>query len=81
MTMFFIQSKIAEYYGYGTLAKHSSNRLRFVSDYIFDGTKCIKHRTCPKPTRSQLLKSFEGVIFTRPLKNPQKVNAKRSKNS
>lgn len=64
--MFFIQKPIADYYGYSALAKYSRNRLMFPSDFVFDGEKCIKHRTAEKPTIGKLLKTFEGIIFSRP---------------
>jgi hypothetical protein len=68
MITFFIQKPIADYYGYSFLAKTSNQRLRFISDFIFDGKKCIKHRTTPKPTITGVMKKFEGIIFSRPSK-------------
>ena len=70
MMLFFIQKPIADYYGYSALAKYSKNRLMFPSDFVFDGKKCIKHRTPETPTIGKLLKNFEGVIFSRPKIKP-----------
>lgn len=74
-TQFFINPHVIFHQDWNALAKRSQMDLMYMSDYVFQGRKCLKSRTgdIKKTKRSSILQKFQGVIICTPV-TKQKQN-------